>query len=576
MLQSAAMFDASSLAEMFPAQSGSIPYAELSYLVIEDSQTMRTWLRNAIAEAGGVKIDMADSYFDALNRIKNKGNYDIVLCDYILSDTRDGQQLLEEVRRNRLLPQSTLWIMITGEQKYEQVFSAAELAPDDYLIKPITPALLGERMMQAWERRNTLKVATQLFDGEAYREALEVCQKRVAAKSRFALGFQRIAGECLLALGKYKEAHDHYESLLESFPRLPWARLGKARAYFHMDRQDETREILEDMIHSNPDFLQAHDLLAKVHERTGNLEQSRELLKVVLQKNPKALHRHREIVRVAMATGDSQTAVEAFALMHQHGRGSTFLRPGDFCEYAGLLMSSGSKAAKERLDTLGSALRDFHRDDADFVFSAHMVAYAGAKASNKPEDAKNAYARMRQAMECSITDQTNIDTSEYMAMLAASTEMNDMAMIERCALALYTDHVGNNSMLNRINEALEKAGLSSKAEAWQAKATESLHKLNMEAVNLAKHGKLKEAILEFVRLAESNRSISVYLNAALAIIKMYEEVHAGKLAASAQENRQFSQLIVRCAEYVRMHDPGNVKIEKIMAEWGVLAKKMRL
>lgn len=122
------------------------PYKELSYLLIEDSETMRVWLRNTIVNAGGVKIDVSDSYNDALYRIRNRGNYDVVLCDYILSDTRDGQQLLEEVRRQKLLPQSTLWIMITGERKYEQVFSAVELAPDDYLIKPISPDMLHERI----------------------------------------------------------------------------------------------------------------------------------------------------------------------------------------------------------------------------------------------------------------------------------------------------------------------------------------------------------------------------------------------------------------------------------------------
>lgn len=196
-------------------QPDPLPYAKLSYLVIEDSATMRAWLRNAIADAGGLRIDLADSYFNALNRIKQKGGYDIVLCDYILSDTRDGQQLLDEVRRNRLLPQAALWIMITGEQQYEQVFSAAELAPDDYLIKPITPALLAERMQRAWDRRNTLKVATQLFDAQRYAEALTVCEQMIGSRARFAIGFRRIAGDCLLALERYGDAHDHYEAILK-------------------------------------------------------------------------------------------------------------------------------------------------------------------------------------------------------------------------------------------------------------------------------------------------------------------------------------------------------------------------
>jgi len=551
---------------------GQIPYAELSYLIVEDSPTMSAWLRSAIAQAGGRKIDQAGSYFDALNRIKNRESFDIVLCDYILSDTRDGQQLLEEVRRNRLLPQSTLWIMITGEQKYEQVFSAAELAPDDYLIKPITPVLLMERIQYAWDRRSTLKAATQLFDAQRYPEALDVCRARLASGTRFAIGFRRIAGECLLALERYAEAHVHYEAILEQYPRLPWAKLGKGRAFFHMDRQDETQEILEDLVASNPDFLQAHDLLAKVHEHRGNLEEARDLLKLVLQKNPKALQRHREVVRVATATGDTDSAIEAFALMHQHGRGSSFIRPGDFCEYAGLLMGSGSKAARERLESLTCNIRDFHRDDPEFRFARSMVDYASAKADDKAEGARRAFAEMRKMMLASRTDGTSIDTSEYLAMLSAAAEMGDMAMVDDCAYALYADHLGNTSMLARITAKLEGAGLGAKAAQMREKANADLGKLNVAAVALAKHGKYKEAIAEFLRLAETNRSVTVFLNGATAIVKLYQEATERRQTISTGEHGHYQQNMERILNYVTKHDPGNVKQAKLAEEWGKLAQ----
>ena len=64
--------------------SHACPYRELSYLLVEDSETMRLWLRNTIVNAGGVRVDVSDSYNDALYRIRNRGNYEVVLCDYIL------------------------------------------------------------------------------------------------------------------------------------------------------------------------------------------------------------------------------------------------------------------------------------------------------------------------------------------------------------------------------------------------------------------------------------------------------------------------------------------------------------
>ncbi|MEW6165669.1 MAG: response regulator [Pseudomonadota bacterium] len=554
------------------ARPGPVPYGDLSYLVIEDSPTMRAWLRNAIADAGGKRIDMADTYFDALNRIRTKGGYDIVLCDYILSDARDGQQLLDEVRRNRMLPQATLWIMITGEQKYEQVFSAAELAPDDYLIKPITPALLADRIQRAWDRRSSLKAATQLYDAGRYAEAIEVCRKMTESRARFSIGFRRIAGECLLALEYYRDAHDHYEAILEEFPRLPWAKLGKGRAFFHMDRHDETHEILQDLVASNPDFLQAHDLLAKVHEKRGNLEEARDLLKLVLQKNPKALHRHREVVRVATATGDTDSAIEAFALMHQHGKGSSFIRPGDFCEYANLLTSSGSKAARDRLDNLGANLRDFHRADPEFQFAGQMVGYAAATAAGRSDEAKQAYAQMRQTLRKALAAGDNVDTSEHLAMLAAAAAMGDAEMAEECAYALYADHLGNTSMTARIDAAMAGAGLDDAAARLRAKAGDELRQLNVAAVNLAKHGKFKEAIEEFLRLADNNRSVTVYLNAATAIIKLYHEIDQGRQVVSPPEHRRYCERMERTLAYVGKHDPGNVKMAKIADEWRNLLK----
>jgi CheY-like chemotaxis protein len=404
------------------------PYEDLSYLLIEDSQTMRVWLRTTIANAGGKKIDVSDSYNDALYRIRTRGNYDVVLCDYILSDTRDGQQLLEEVRRQKLLPQSTIWIMITGERKYEQVFSAVELAPDDYLIKPITPVLLHERLGKAWDHRQALKGATDLFDTGQFEKALLMCRMEADSNPRHATGFQRIAGECLIQMEHYQEAYDHFETILEQRPTLPWAKLGKARAFFHLDRYDETSAIIEELIHDNPDYLHAHDLLAKVHERKGDLEATKALLKLVLQKNPKSLTRQRDIARIAVATDDLQTAIDAYGLMHQHGRGSSFVRPGDFCTYASMLLKSGSKAAIERLEALESNLRDFHKNDPEYTLSAKTVAYAAARTTGKPEAAAAAYKELQRALESASAGGVEVDSEQSMFMLEAAVEMGDEKM----------------------------------------------------------------------------------------------------------------------------------------------------
>ena len=516
------------------------PYADLSYLLVEDSQTMRVWLRTTIANAGGRKIDVSDSYNDALYRIRTRGDYDVVLCDYILSDTRDGQQLLEEVRRQKMLPQSTIWIMITGERKYEQVFSAVELAPDDYLIKPITPALLHERLGKAWDQRQALKGATDLFDAGRFEEALRLCRSGSEQDPRHTAGFQRVAGECMMQLEHYQEAYDHFESVLVDRPTLPWAKLGKARAFFHLDQYDETAAIIEELIHDNPDYLQAHDLLAKVHERKGDLQATKSLLKLVLEKNPKSLSRQRDIARIAVATDDMQTAIDAFALMHQHGRGSSFIRPGDFSTYASMLIKSGSKAAAERLDALKNNLQDYHKNDPAYNLSAKTVSYATALSAGDRGAAVDAYRQMQEALESAKTGEQDVDSEQSMFMLEAAVAMGDEKTACQMARTLYQDHVGNQSIEGRILQMMTSGGWQEQAALIEAGATENLRQMNVAAANMAKHGRLLDAVEEFARLAEANKNVAVYLNAATCIVKCFEDFAAGRLTMDANIRKRLN------------------------------------
>lgn len=548
------------------------PYGRLSYLLVEDSETMRVWLRNTIVNAGGVKIDIADSYNDALYRIRNRGNYDVVLCDYILSDTRDGQQLLEEVRRQKLLPQSTIWIMITGERKYEQVFSAVELAPDDYLIKPISPDLLHERLGRAWDRRQALKGVTDLFDEGRYGEALGLCRKEAGRNSRHAAGFLRIAGECLLQLSHFQEAYDHYEAILGDRPRLPWARLGKARAFFHLDRYDETAALIQELIHDNPDYLHAHDLLARVHERKGDLEATKALLKLVLQKNPKSLARQREIARVAAATDDVQTAIDAYAMMHLHGRGSSFLSPGDFCAYAGMLARSGSKAARDRLEGLVANLAEYHKGDPAFEFAARSVAHSVAVTRGDGAAAAASYAAMRQALVAARTAGIDIDRDQSLAMLDAAAGAGDEETACAAAAALYEDHVGNQSVEDRVQTVMSGAGWSSQADRIAEEATENLRRLNAAAAELATRGRLLDAVEEFARLAEANRNVAVYLNAATCIVKCFEDKASGRLALDDATRRRLVNRMQGYMNFVGQRDAGNQRLEQIRRAWDVLSR----
>ena len=74
------------------------------------------------------QVRQASRVSDARVILEHK-SYDIVLCDYHFDGSEmSGQDLLDELRREQLLPYSTVFVMVTGEASYAKVAEAAEAA----------------------------------------------------------------------------------------------------------------------------------------------------------------------------------------------------------------------------------------------------------------------------------------------------------------------------------------------------------------------------------------------------------------------------------------------------------------
>jgi DNA-binding response OmpR family regulator len=203
------------------------------------------------------------NYQDAIYRIRNNVP-DIILCDYMLGDGRSGQQLLEELRRFNLLPDETIFMMVTGEQSYEQVVSAVELVPDDYIIKPFSPDKLVLRL----DRIVAKKISSPSTTRKSARRnsprpwpSLEA-QRNSEAGRPYRFEILRQQAEVLLASGDAKSAEAGYRSILENY-EFPWARAGVARSCIAEPAERSAQEI-DRVVASTPHFFDAADLKASI------------------------------------------------------------------------------------------------------------------------------------------------------------------------------------------------------------------------------------------------------------------------------------------------------------------------
>lgn len=290
-----------------------IDYRQKRFLVIDDQPMARASLRAVAQTAGAFSVEFAPGYQDAIFKIRNN-TPDIILCDYMLGDGRSGQQLLEELRRFNLLPDETIFMMVTGEQSYEQVVSAVELVPDDYIIKPFSPDKLILRLDRVAAKKEFFAGFYREKRKQEYARALAILASIKDSEAGRAYRFEslRQEAEVHLVSGNAEKAEAAYRNILERY-EFPWARAGVAKSLHHQNRLTEARAEIDKVVAGTPHYFDAADLKANICMAQGEHDEAQKVLDAVAKKTPRNYLRKRLLAEAAELNGDVETARAAMA-----------------------------------------------------------------------------------------------------------------------------------------------------------------------------------------------------------------------------------------------------------------------
>mgnify|MGYP002776376725 FL=1 len=367
-------------------------YSKKRFLVIDDQPMAREALRSIAQTVGAFAVEFASSYQDAIFRIRNNVP-DIILSDYMLGDGRSGQQLLEELRRFNMLPDETIFMMVTGEQAYEQVVSAVELVPDDYIIKPFSPDKLVLRL-------DRITAKKQFFAG-FYREkrkkdfaaaiALLKKQNESEAGRPYRYEILRQQAETQLANGDPTSAEATYRNILEKY-EFPWARAGMARTLHRQSRHIEARQEIERVVASTPHFFDAADLKATICMAQGEHAEAQRVLDEVAKRTPRNYLRKRLLAEAATLNGDTEAARTAMTDVIANDTMPGAIAPEDRLALARSHLNSGDPISAEKVLV---TLRD---GEVRSLNLAEQASFASLLALASPERGISKFTGLRPAM----------------------------------------------------------------------------------------------------------------------------------------------------------------------------------
>jgi DNA-binding response OmpR family regulator len=277
-------------------------------LVIDGNPISRSVMTQNLREFGFGAVKSVGRLIDARELLEQR-RFDVVICDYHFENSNEsGQDLLEELRREQMLPYSTVFIMVTGEATYQKVAEAAETALDSYMIKPFSANALFLRVKESRQRKRLLKNIFVAMEQRDFDLAIGLCLERFEQRQIYWLYAARIGAELLLQQRRHDEATILYEAIVAAHA-IPWARLGVARVQLANGDLSMARRTLEALTDDTPQYADSYDVLGKVQMEQGQIKQALETYRMAAEITPGCILRLQHCGTLAFYAGDTTTAV---------------------------------------------------------------------------------------------------------------------------------------------------------------------------------------------------------------------------------------------------------------------------
>jgi len=121
----------------------------MKILIVDDFSTMRRIIKNLLRDLGYNNTQEADDGANALPMLQ-KGAFDFLVTDWNMPGMT-GIELLKAVRSDPSISSLPV-LMVTAEQKKEQIVEAAQAGVNGYIVKPFTATTLKEKIDKIFER----------------------------------------------------------------------------------------------------------------------------------------------------------------------------------------------------------------------------------------------------------------------------------------------------------------------------------------------------------------------------------------------------------------------------------------
>ncbi|GHB74639.1 response regulator [Psychrosphaera saromensis] len=278
-------------------------------LIIDDQKPFQIMLRGMLKDLGVDKISVAQSGEAAIVEC-GQNRYDILFIDYNLGDGRNGRQLFEEIKDRKLIPDTSICLLVTGESQATTVVGALEVLPDDYIVKPFSQNLLLQRVAKSWLKKQVFVPFYISMNANDYENALVVIDDILENYPRYKATSNKYKAQVLFELEQYTQLSEYLDEFLEK-KRLNWALIFKSKILKQEKKYLAAIKFAKEAVLQSKMNLEAYDVITDCYLAKGDIEQAYDWVRSGIEKSPFSVPRQYKLSAVAKLNNDFESSIKA-------------------------------------------------------------------------------------------------------------------------------------------------------------------------------------------------------------------------------------------------------------------------
>lgn len=494
-----------------------INYPDKRFLIVDNIKPSRDALKQYALSLNASRID-STMYPNDVISLCREVKYDVIFLGYDLGEgQKNGQQILEELKTNQLIPRQCIVIIISGEISQSMVLAAIEHKPDEYLTKPYTINELTKRLLRSSKKKQSMADIYRALDSDEKEEVISLCNQALKNGTPYRLECLGIISRQYFALEQYELAQKIYLTNIDK-PNCQWANIGLGKIAFYKNDVDGAIYIFDQLKQHYPCYLSTYDWLSKCYQLLEEFEKAEEILEQAISISPRSVVRLRDYAQLCVANEHYDKATYAFLETNNLAYNSVHHHPDNALNFVRSLskysqelsVHLAKKLNNKAFKALASMTKEFKQ--AELKIESNLLTACLFKNVDEVRSANEFFNQAKKQLEKS---QDNLSPESLIEMCKVLDTLDEhdavkrimSSLIERCA-----DDIHIMTEIDKLAEtALHKEG---KSNAQQA--------LNV-AANLYKNRDYDQAIIKLKKaLTIYPEHLGIKLNLIQALLVSYE------------------------------------------------------